>query len=340
MGGGFETDEKCDRVFWQSVQKQAVSILGLIPIAPLLLLAGVPQLRFYDPGPEHRGLVDALRIRLRDRLVEHAPLQGATFSERIRWARAGLFDVSVGAWVETSSISGVVVMVVSERPGLPSVESVSVAGPPGFDRDRAVALKVHEILAKKSFSPRMAAAPEPLVESPDPHWKLDLEIGGLGVAGDHDAGLRGGGFAAIGPGLEIGRWHVQLRTGGEYLTGLRLESDAGVVSIREWAWTIGLGMSVRVAGVSVGPTAGMKLRFLEARGTTLAGATDARTLWMPSVNLGGDLQVPLSNVITLRALLGGGVNLQRRLLAVNDVPIVDLGSRLVLIQISLLISVF
>lgn len=299
------------------------------------MLAASTPLELYDPGPQHRGLVAALRIRLRGELIERPTIEAGSREERLQRAHANLLAGTAAAWVETSTTGRMTVVVTGAKNGHRYVETVALDERPGFDRDRATALRIYEILTM----------PRPPARSPSPArraegWGLSVELGGLGSAGDRDSGLRGGLLASVGPHLETKRWRYELRTGAHFVTGFQKRSASGSVDVGEQTWSMGLWALARLDDIQLGPVFTMKLRILRAESTTTAGETADETLLVPALTTGVDLRAPVTKRLFVRMYLGIGVNLERRPLAPANVPNVDFGRWFGEAQVSLLISLF
>ena len=310
---------------------------ALATLAWLILLTTTP-LELYDPGPKHQGLVAALRIQLRGELIERPALEAQSKEDRIQKARAQLLADTAAAWVETSSTGDTDVVVLGARDGLPYVESVPLDGRPGFDRDRATALKIYEVLTLPRAPPDTPRDAAPPRRSPR-GFGLSAELGGMGSIGDRDAGLRGGLFAALGPHLETMAWRFELRTGAHLISDLQEASAFGSVAVGEWGWSIGLAALARLDDIQLGPVFAMRLRVLNAESTTESQGADRETLLVPALAAGVDFRTTLTKRLSVRMYLGAGVNLERRPFALDDAPRVDLGRWFGEAQVSLLISI-
>ena len=313
----------------------------LASLPSLLLLASLPQLHFHDPGPRHRGLVEALRIRLRNQLVESRALEKAgTIIDRIIRVRSSLPAETAAGWMETLPDGSMEVVLVGERHGLPYVDAVPIEGRPGFDRDRATALKIEEVIAGPAPPPIAGTTSSaPAVKKSGTDFGMSVEAGGMATIGDRGLGPRGGFFATLGPNLQTRRWRFELRAGVQLTTNRQISSPTRTLELSEVAGLVALRALRHFGRIELGPALSTKLRILDAEGT-VGGVSGSDQAFLPALTAGADLRLPLSEMVSFRLFTGVGVNLEHRHLKLDDTPLVDLGVWSGEVQISLLLAPF
>jgi len=65
--------------------------------------------------------------------------------------------------------------------------------------------------------------------------------------------------------------------------------------------------------------------MIDAQGTTREGARGSERLWIPTGALGADVRWRITSNLELRLAGQAGVSAWRPLLAINEVPVLDLG---------------
>ncbi len=327
-----------------------VAWLALLPMSPNVGKARIIVLSS-SSAPDQAGFVDILRIQLIGTgSVEVGPAMIAgTVAERV--AHAGEIvdrsEATLAVWIERGpAIAGSgtdhILYVVGPRHDRALVEVFRLPVAAGPAIDRALALKVHEVLDGVLAS-RAERAPAWLgarVESRAPR-KLSLlaEIGvglaaGLGspanqggprlAAGLHTRleGLALAGFAAI-----------------QFVDGFAISSRVGEVVTSELPIALGLRLTSTPGRLSWGGQLELGLRIVDATGTTPFGAKGSVRNLIPTTMLGATVALPLRSGVELRALAGVEIALLHLHLAVNEVAVLDLGRFRPVGQLNLVITI-
>jgi hypothetical protein len=298
-----------------------------------------------DAGPAPTGFVQALQIQLADRatLGPGAKVQGS-LSERLDQASAALqaSDASVALWVERVSMgqdsTEFLVHVVSRRRDRVLVQVVTLPGPESPETDRALAVKVTEVLtsvldaqsvdlAPAIVERREPAAPAVQKRSAGPRAGVVVEAGALGASsfnGDDDAQL--GATASAGARLSYSALQAEAVARFGAASGMQAAGQGGTVETNEML--VAGALRVLLAGRygSVGGHAGAGVRIVQARGEAEDGRTGEASRTVPFVAFGPEARANLSPSIALRAGLGMEVALRRQVFAVEGAPVAELGT--------------
>jgi hypothetical protein len=299
-------------------------------------------------APGDAALVEAVRIQLAGiGRVEAGPvIDGADPEARRAQAEAAL-EMSRAAlviWVEGGGAgeNRVRVFVLGEAGGDMVLEERAVEARAGPERDRALALKVREIVAARraaeaqaaraaeAAAAAAAAAPAPPAAAPGPapaparrrpaRWRL--EGGGRGALAPDELGL------ALGAGAEIPLRSVSVlalvRLGLGSGTSERAEDGAQVATREAWAQAA-IGWLAPLRPVPAELRLGLGLRRVVAEGTTAQGAQGELVRAIPEVELGAAVGWPRERRWQLRAAAAVGVSPLRQRFAVNEQDVLDLG---------------
>lgn len=310
--------------------------LSVGALAGLLVSANPAAKRvvWYDLSTAGDTLVATVQIQLARiaELVDGPELPPHPLGDRIGIVRADLIArrATLGIWVESSSIATtpeVVMFVVGDRDDRAFVEALAASGPFRPDLERELAVKLRNVVTSLLVRTRSAAIvdtkPSP---SPSTTFRFSLEAGGLGTLGDGDGGPQAGLMFAVGGRMESSDWLLELRTGARLATNREVDdASRGRIEIGEWAWNVGARVLGAFDRVRAGGALDLQLRILDANGRTPLGVPGESTLVLPSLVLGPELRVAMIRSLEIRALIGAGLNLERRRLALNDAPLFDLG---------------
>jgi hypothetical protein len=284
--------------------------------------------------PVEPSLAAAIRIQLAGVAeVRLHPAIEMTLEERIEAVARTLSaqEADLGLWVETSTAPyQTIVFILRERDGVPSVETASVAGALAPDLERALALKVLEIVGPRSVD--LEADPSASV------LRFSAEIGALGTIAREGRGQVGG-HLGLGGRYQRDRFLIELHTGARLFSGLAGESSAGGIELSEWSWSLGLRALLSLGALWLGVGVDGSLRFLRADGRTPAGSEGRTSLLVPALAGGLELRAPIwAELLEARVFAGPGLNLKRQQLAVNQTPVLDLGRWYGVAQLSLVLA--
>ena len=293
------------------------------------------------------GFVSALRIQLVGAgAVEEGPtLEGRGTAENIAQATALVSEgrYSLAVWVEKGVANGgerdYVLYVVGQKQGRALVEVFRLPEAEGAAADRALAIKVREVLDALLFAP--AAEPETVSEwvSPEPppppvviagvsparapSWLAELEV--RAVVAVPESEVEPSVLAAGGRRWFLGRWSVDAFGGVELGAGLAVESAEGEVETSVSGAVAGARAMTTWSELSFGVSAVGALRRVSGKGTTPQGTTGTESVWIPSIGAAVEVRWPASGRLQGKASLGSEVALVRQFFAVNDQPVADLG---------------
>ena len=298
-----------------------------------------------DRGPAPAGFIQALKIQLADRAtLGPGPRVTGSLSERLDQASTTLAatGASVALWVERISTgedsTEFLVHVVSRRKDRVLVQVVTLPGPESPETDRALALKVTEVLGTvldartADVAPALSdrpvqAAPAVQRESAQVDWAGVFEAGALGasaVNGDDDAQL--GAAASAGARLEKNAFHGEAVARFGAANGMRASGQSGTVDTNEMLVAGALRLLVAGRYGAAGAHAGAGVRVVEARGEAQDGRSGEASRAVPFVVFGPELRANVGPSIALRAGLGLEVALRRQVFAVEGAPVAELGT--------------
>jgi hypothetical protein len=303
-----------------------------------------------DAGPAPVGFVQALQIQLADRAaLEPGPKVNGSLSERLDQASSALqaIGASVALWVERVSTgedsTQFLVHVVSRQRDRVLVQVVTLPGPESPETDRALALKVTEVLASVLDAQAVDVAPAIVgrrqqvapaaqeaavqTESAGPRAGVVVEAGALGasaVNGDDDAQL--GALAGAGARLESNALQAEAVARFGAASGMQAAGQGGTVETNEML--VGAALRLLMAGRhgSAGVHGGGGVRIVQARGQAQDGRTGEATRTVPFVVFGPEARANVGSSIALRAGLGMEVALRRQVFAVEGAPVAELGT--------------
>jgi hypothetical protein len=335
----------------------------------ILTLAAPARARGQEPGTQvvlllaeapRGGLVDALRIHLPPgtRVIVGPPPRAPSVADRIREAQEGLSDHRGGAlamWLDEDRLDGaerqVVVYLVARRKGSALVEIVSVRAGAIEELDRAIAVKVREVLdalreAERGL-PAALARPEPEAAAPargaspssiEPAMTLELDL--LGATSTATADPQLGGQVAAGLALQGTGWLADLVATARIATPLSYETGAGSVEVNEVAFG-GAARALWVFGAfSVGGFAHAGARVLDGKGTTPLGAVGSADRLVPFLSTGPEMRVMLVRRLSVRAAVGVDFSLVRQRFSVNGQPVLDVGPARGAAEVGLVATLF
>jgi hypothetical protein len=296
-------------------------------------------------GPPAAGFVEALRIQLAGlATVSTATDLRGTLAQRID--RVGkLLDAQaalLGVWVDeappTADGREVHLYIASRRKNRVLVEIARLPALGGPDADRALALKVREVLDSLLTTP-MGDDPvvglEPVRHSSssaerDPArmvGRFVVEAGGISAATlGGSGGVHTGLTLGVGGRLSLRPASLELIATGQALSALEDHGSAGDAAASE----LDLGASLRVltrgATFAGGGRLDAAVRFVEASGSAPDGRTGSVSRVVPVIRLGPELRIELARALSLRAAIAGEVALRRQRFRIDGETVLDLGA--------------
>jgi hypothetical protein len=245
-------------------------------------------------------------------------------------------------WVELGprspeGVATMVIVVVGRRGAQAEVEVRRLETREADDFDRAVALKVADMLEtilrrdstpdtapSTKAPPARAPAPEP-ADADDAHAGALLEVGVRGATPAGTAGPQFLGALAVGGGVEWKRFALELVANVRSGSGFGAETERGTVSTRE----IAVGGEGRVLWKSeplrLGAFAEVGARLVEGEGVTRDGTDTTAWRSIPVLAAGAEARVDATEWFGVRLALGVEGMLRRQRFAIDDVPLVDVG---------------
>jgi hypothetical protein len=293
-------------------------------------------------GSTPAGFADALRIQLAGSatVIDGPEVTGTTASERLASANRALRGpTSLVVWVEGSAADDgathYVLYVVGSKRGRALMEVFRLTGS-GPEVDRALALKVHEVLDQVLAPPSTAAdpagwvrdrEPPPPVRPPPPARPIRasgiVELGGLAISGS--AGPQAGAVVGAGGALRRERLRGEVYAVAYIASGHDELAVPGRVETDE----LGVGGGARVV-YQLGPLSaggGLELvgRRIHAIGTTPFGARGERSRWIGAGIGFAEARLPVGDALELRGAVGAEIALRRQQFSVNEITLIDLG---------------
>lgn len=319
---------------------------GLLSCLLTATLAAAPPPRVLvldTETPAPQGFVDALRIQAAGVAeVEHAGKVEGTLSQKVNGVGAplGEHDASVGVWVEQLSQGEAgtefLVYVVTRRKNRVLVEVVRLPGGEEPETDRALAIKVRDVL-----DTLFAGTGEPTLEQPmvtraqsetprtgtTPSWFWLVQAGLVGVsAGNGSTEQQLGGAIGTGARYRARGWLAEALLAGWLLNGTESEASGARVRTRELELNAGVRALIANDDLAAGAHLEFLTRFVSADGTASDGRTGDVFRLVPALRLGPEVRILFGPNVALRVAAGADLALRRQRFSVTGDEIVDLGS--------------
>ena len=276
--------------------------------------------------------------------VERAGEVRGTLKERLEAVGKPLAErhAQVGVWVERVEATGespeFLVYVVTPRQGRVLVEVVRLPGPESPETERALALKVREVIDSVMLpgaGPELAAPlrverPAPPVASARPsastRWAAVMEAGFTGEsAGNAAYDPQIGAALGVGARARRAHWAGEVLLTAGWSNGAHSERGRARVETDE----LELGLALRALHASeslaAGVDAALGARGVRADGTAADGRTGRSTKIVPTLRLGPEVRVILSQNVALRAAGGLDYALVHQSFSVAGEVVSDLG---------------
>lgn len=297
--------------------------------------------------PVPPGFVDALRIQAAGvaEIVTGGEVKG-TLPEKVKGVDAPLESqrASVGVWVEVSNELHLV-YVVTRRRNRALVEVVRLPGGASPETDRALAIKVRDLLdslfagsggepevvstlrpERAEARPTPAPAPTP-PPAPALSWSWLLQGGFAGVTrgnGSMDGQLG----AALASGVRRGSrtWFLEGLAGVWFLSGTDDDFRGAAVRTRELELELSSRALFARERFALGLHLDAALRVLSAHGTASDGRTGEATSFIPLLRLGPEARFRASKNVDVRGAGGFDLALRRQRYSVVGEEVTDLGT--------------
>lgn len=330
---------------------------GLICVCALLWLACPARAQIVvfesNAGAAGQSVVETLRIQLSGSTTA---LRQLPLPQREPPAARGKALVDAGTcelvvWVEHPAPRRYVLHYVGRRAGRAVWEHARLNGRAGPSLERAMALKVREVLDEfvrierappttpvsaapatpTPPTPTTAAAPTasapPVTSSPGRRGRLalllELTAAGSSPGGNAGPQLQLGGSLGLAHDALGGRAEAWL--GARWASALSHRSELGAVRATEWAPRLGLRLGWPWRSIRVGARVDLSLRVLHATGTRTDGERGSRSAVSPALALGPELALPLSRHWQLRWAPGIELALRAQRFAIDEQAVLDLG---------------
>lgn len=294
-----------------------------------------------QPAPQ--GFVDALKIQAAGvaEITAGGKIEG-TLTEKVASVEAPLANehASVGVWVETANDVHVV-YVVTRRRNRVLVEVVRLPGGESPETDRALAIKVRDVLdllfAGAGGEPDVTATlrPPPVrasthrqpVATPEPSWWWLLQGGFAGVTKGNGS-TSGEVGAALASGVRHGSRSLFFEglAGAWLLNGTDRSSNAASVRTRELELSLSFRALVASRLFAGGLHVDGVMRVVAAHGTAANGDTGDATPVVPLVRIGPELRWRVIPNLDVRVAGGFDLALRRQRFSVVGEEITDLGT--------------
>lgn len=340
----------------------------LAPLLPLLAAGGLAAsgtstvvVLTTESGPRG-GFIDALRIQMTDvGKVETGPDIGTGTPAR-RMRRASEEVVRRGAraavWIELGSKpdtqSTYIMHVVGRRRGKWTLEVRTLEARAGPAMERALALKVRDVLDSLLDSLDQQRPPQPITKAitgagafagapllPTIRERTGLWLG-LSARGDIGNGspiAQVGGFAAFGLRIPRGRLALEPFVGVGFALGQTASGSAGSVDTDEVIGALGARGLTDRGPVQLGVGLDARLRYVAADGATTSGMTGSGSVVIPALGIAGEIRIVLTRKLALRGALAIEAATRRRRFSVNDTVLIDVGRVRAEAQLGLVVSV-
>jgi hypothetical protein len=298
-----------------------------------------------DSEEPPQGFVQELTIQLAGSMsVERGGEVRGALRERLEAVVRPLeqHHASVGVWVERAGPAGsepeFLVYVVSSRRGRVLVEIVRLPGPESPETERALALKVREVLetvVQPGREPDVAAPIRPPVaaarkgttaERAHARWSATFEGGvtGASAASSKDDPEVGAAFAA-GARFADGTLLAEAVLGAGWSSGTHTERGRARTDTNGWEASLSWRALHASDALAVGLDLAVGARVVRADGVAPDGKSGKATKVVPSLRAGPEVRVALSRSVSLRAAGGLEYALIRQTFSVGGVVTTDLG---------------
>jgi hypothetical protein len=287
------------------------------------------------------GLVEALRIQLAEQAyISEAPaLEGTTLADRTDRA-AALLDANAAklvVWVERepdSTPPAYLLHIVGGRDGRVLVLVTRVDASDDLALDRALSLKVAEVFDAVMLDRPAVATARQLVAPPEPPKKPEPstgvgfvgDISGWAATGSGTAPPQAGIAFSAGARLRTGAFVGELAALGRIVSELDAEDENGSVEATEG----GFGAALRLGGTASIVTLGGEIdvggRVIDATGHTPGGRIGSDFTVVPFVAALPQATFAITSFLGIRVGVGVEVALRRHRFAVNEIPVLDLGT--------------
>lgn len=319
-------------------------------LAFLLVFSGVspalgdplPRVLVLDSeAPVPPGFVEALKIQAASvaEIVAGGKVEG-TLAQKVASVDAPLASqqASVGVWVDSSNDLHLV-YIVTRRRNRALVEVVRLPGGSSPETDRALAIKVRDVLdtlfagaggepeVETTLRPERAQTPPEPARIPTQSWWWLLQGGFGGVTGGN-----GSTDAQLGAALASGLRHGSPGAFFEGLAGIWLlsgtDDDLPTAAVRTRELELQLSSRALLASdaLAFGLHFDAGLRVVAAHGTASDGRTGEATSLVPLLRLGPELRFRATKNVDLRGAAGFDLALRRQRYSVVGEEVTDLGS--------------
>lgn len=301
-----------------------------------------------EPAPPR--FVEQLGIHLAEIAVVEpgAVVVGSTLPDKVASAAHAVdaANATLAVWIERGAPQRddqleYVLHIVGRREGRLLVEVLRLSAREGPDIDRALALKVGEVLDRALRDERGGAAIAEWIggdaASDRPHsevprvaasfhrrWLTELDVRGGGAL-DAPSGQLG---VAIAGGVRWQRHDLAAELVGSagFDAGLDADGAGGErVATDEISVAIAGRLLARIDRLWLGAALAGGARFVDAEGTTPLGAVGSEWITVPTVTAGADARWPIAPALEARVAAGLEWSPDRVTLTVNEQPVVNLG---------------
>lgn len=332
-------------------------MIALVMAARVLVLSS-------QSAPADEQLIETLQIQL-TRLAEVVagpPLEGDTLPERVEFAvsQVAEHEATLAVWIERGDPHDgevdVVLYVVGHKQGRLLVEVFHMPDTDGPALDRAIALKVGEVLDAVLAPPppeepeevvapapvAWVADPPPVRKPPPPPPARSVPWVGLGVrgaAGLDQPAAQGGASLGVGFRRPMRAVDADVYLVASAHSGIEREDAAGEVEVADRGVALGLAVHRPFGRLRAGGRAELGARFIGAKGVTALGTPGEKSVVVPEIWLGGEAQLSTGARSAVRLGAGLGWAPDRQRLTINDQPVLDLGRVRPLVELSIVIFI-
>lgn len=331
-------------------------MIALVMAARVLVLSS-------QSAPADEQLIETLQIQLTGvaEVVAGPALEGATLPERVDFAVAQVaeHEATLAVWLERGDPHDgevdVVLYVVGHKQGRLLVEVFHIPDTDGPALDRAIALKVGEVLdgvlaPPPPEEPEEVAAPAPVawVADPPPARKPPpsrvrsvpwIGLGVRGAAGLDQPAAQGGASLAVGFRRPTRAVDADVYLVASAHSGMEREDAAGAVEVADRGVALGLAVHRPFGRLRAGGRAELGARFIGAKGVTALGTPGEKSVVVPEVWLGGEAELSTGARSAVRLGAGLGWAPDRQRLTINDEPVLDLGRFRPIVELSVVIFI-
>ncbi len=332
-----------------AMKRVALAIAIMVLVATRSGVAAAAPARVVVLGHDESlppAFLASLRIQLTGVGVveEGPPLQGERLAEQVAFATELVQSegFAMAVWLDAPAAGEPrqhVLYVVGEQGGRALVEVFELPDKEGAAADRAMALKVREvldtILLPQESPPTVAewVGREAPKKAPSTVLLLDFSTRVSWNAGTFEPGLS----VQLGP-----RWQLPLIVDAfavlEVGPGVEVARDSGRVDTDRAGVGAGVRVSAKIAPVAVGASAAVVARLVRAEGVTPAGAKGAETVVLPTLVAAAEARWPARSGVQGRVSTGLQLAAIRQVFAVNEQPVADLGRVAPLLEVGLAVS--